>query len=86
MKSANHLGFCGLGCLEEGTTYVAGIRICDSCVVRLRAIAADAGVAVDEEMLSGELRPLERRQLTNAERKLADLQEIREIARARRTA
>lgn len=81
----HHRGYCALACGDElGTTVVCGYKICDRCVDRIRAIAHDAGVVIDEQLIGGQLQ--QRRHLTKAERKLADVQELREIQRARRTA
>lgn len=80
----HHLGNCALVCGEIGTTVVCGHKICDTCIGRIRAIARDAGVVVDEQLIGGELHTP--RRLTKAERRLGDLQELREIEKARRTA
>lgn len=81
----HHRGYCALMCGDNpATTVVCGYRICDGCVGRIRAIATDAGVVFDQERVSD--RPYRSRYLTKAERKLEELQEAREIERARRTA
>lgn len=81
----HHRGYCALACGDElGTTVVCGYKICDRCVDRIRAIARAAGVAIDEQLIGGELRY--RRALTPEERKLEDIQEQREIEQARRSA
>ncbi len=82
----HHLGNCALLCGRLGTTIVCGHKICDECIARIRAIATDAGVVVDEALIGGELRTLSRRQLVKARKKLEDVQERREIEKARRTA
>lgn len=75
---------CGRG--GDGVVSLCGLRICQACLDRIREIAIDAGVVVDEGLLGGGLRKLTRRQLTKAERKLDDALERRAIAAARRSA
>lgn len=77
-------GLCLLMCGRPGTTSCCGYRVCTECVGRLRAIAVDAGVPIDEELLGGSARTLNRRQLTKAEQRLDQQLERREIDRARR--
>lgn len=71
---------------EQGTTTICGYRIGAGCLARIRVIAADAAVVVDEQLLGGELRKFSKRALTRAERHLEDNQERRAIAAARRSA
>lgn len=48
---------------------VCGLRLCARHITLIRAIAADAGVVPDEELLTGTLAKLEKRSLTIADRK-----------------
>lgn len=77
-------GLCQLACGEPAVIAIASYRICRPHLDRLRAIALDADVAIDEELLGGTLRKFGKRALTRAERQLEDNQERRaiEVARA----
>lgn len=63
-KSRNH---CQLLCGRPAVVVICGIRVCAVQVDLARAIAADAGVAIDEEMLAGKTRIPEKRKLRNLE-------------------
>jgi hypothetical protein len=79
-------GRCQLACGEQGAQVIAGFFLCVSCVQRIRAIARAAGVVIDESLVGGALRKLNRRALTKAEKNLEDEMERREIDAARRSA
>lgn len=71
-------GLCGFIDGEPAITTVCGIPLGARCVANIRAIARDAGVVVDEGLLTGKLRSVARRALTRAEEFLEARREIEE--------
>lgn len=76
-------GLCQLSHDGPAVATVGGFRLCSECIARIRAIATDAGVTIDEQMLNGGLRILKKRTFTRAMRAIEDTIERREIAAAR---
>lgn len=70
---------CNLCSRDSAVTSICNIRICAGCVARIRAIAADDGIVVDEELLAGKLRKRPAKHTKGAESRNTFVQNVTPI-------